>query len=303
MLLWRKRKKLTEERKSIRIQHDLKDTPVLFEFSLPFVLAGACLLIILFPFAVYSAFGTGVDGIDVLLLQKAPGGLPDNFFDHRFPDFSLPSARPILFAFGLLYGIVGIVAGLMFITGGLQKLIITANGLFCGYYLTRFISVELLGILNIDAFTGKLFNLKIAYLFLVFYIAGALKNLFGSDDYAKERFGFLFSGLGGLLSGWLLGRGFGADAAIFSGIIFYLTSFLAIWVIEMIIKPILEMIEIGIGKEAWELFSKERSYFFSDFYRLILSAYREDRKQFFVAFLITFLFPFFTVAVYMLIIS
>lgn len=299
-VLWKRRKTLSAKRKAIQVQQNLKDAPEFFELAVPFGLAGILLLIILFPFAINSAFGTGVDGIDVLLLQKAPGGLPRDFFDHRFPDFSLPNARPILFAFGLLYGFIGIVAAIMIITGGLQKLVVTANGLLGGYYLTRFLSVEVFGILSIDAFTSNLFNLKIAYLFLIFYLAVSLTKLFGPNEYAKERYGFLFSGLGGLLSGWLLGRGFGADAAIFSGIIFYLTSFFAIWAIEIILRPIFEVIEVGIGEEYWKSFARERSYSFSNLKRLAIEAYRADKIKFLVGFFITLIFPFFTLVIYML---
>lgn len=300
-LLWKARKKLVAERKRLRLQQDLQDAPRIFQVAIPCVVAGLVFLVILFPFAVGSAFGTGVDGIDVLLLQKAPGGLPQGFFDNRFPDYSLPSARPILFAFGLLYGAIGIVAGLMFIAGGLPKLVIMANGLYSGYFLTRYLSVDVLGILDIDAFTGKLFDMKIAYIFLVVYLFSSLTNIFSLNEYRKERFGFLFAGLGGLLSGWILGRGFGADAVVFSGVILYITSFFSMWVFEMIAKPVFDMMEISMGEEDWESFSKERCYSFSGLKRLTVNAISSSRSLFFGLFLINLLFPFVGLGAYLLI--
>lgn len=100
------------------------------------------------------------------------------------------------------------------------------------------------------AFTGVLFNLKLAYIILAFYLTLALSNIMSKNEYSKERNSFLMSGLNGLFAGWLLGRGFGANSVAFSGILYIILSYITIWAAEALLRPVLEVFEAALGSEA-----------------------------------------------------
>lgn len=266
--LWRKRQKLVCERERERVEKNARAESVHLLLAIPCAVGGTIMTVAFLPFAITSAMKAGGDPIGVVFLQVAPDGIPQGFFDLRFPLYSHPSARPMVYAFALLYGLTGLVAGLLMISGGLPKLAITANGLYWGYHLTKYVSVDLLHLLSVDAFTGGLFNLKLAYILLAFYLSLALSNIMSRNEYSKERNSFLMSGLNGLFAGWLLGRGFGANSVMFSGMLYILLSYITIWVAESLLRPVLEIIEVVLGPEAWEQFAEERSYSLSEIKRL-----------------------------------
>lgn len=269
--LWHKRQELVRGRERERVKKNADVNSAHFFtllLAIPALIGGIIMTVLALPFAIMSAIKAGGDPIGIVFLQVAPSGLPPDFFDLRFPLYSIPSARPMVYAFALLYGLIGLVGGLLIISGGLPKLVITANGLYWGYHLTKYISVDLLHLLNVDAVRGGLFKLNLMYIMLAFYLALALSHLASRNEYSKERNSFLMSGLSGLFTGWLLGRGFGANSVMFSGVLYVVLSYIAIWAAEILLRPILEILEVALGSEAWEQFAAERSYSLSEIRRL-----------------------------------
>jgi hypothetical protein len=227
-------------------------------FALPALISGTIFVAVFAPLAIMSAQQASPDPIDILLLQKAPKSFSGAVYSGVFPNLSVIEARPIVLAAALLYGTTSVVAGLVFLGGDLPKLAVTANGIYFGYCLTYLATVHLFEIVPNDAFTGRLFNLKLAYVMIVSYFCDAAKTLLtpSRTDFGSLKYSQLFSGLRGLAGGWILARGFGADATFYTGGVFLVASFISLALSECVFGSMFSLIRKRIIKGSWSYYNE-----------------------------------------------
>lgn len=211
---------------------------------------------IFLPLAWTSASDTATSPLDVIFLQRAPSHLEPSFFSETFPRFSRPEARPLLFALGVLYGATGLALPFAILPGNLPRLFITANGIFNGFLITKLVIVNFLQLIELDPFSQRMFNHKLAYIGLTFYVVRGSAALLGGDTYRREKFDLLGDGLFGLFSGWLLARGFGAGAAFFSGGVYLTSTFISIWFFEKLLSVMGALLGPLFGPRLWLSFER-----------------------------------------------
>lgn len=223
------------------------------EIHVAYMLSGLVLFLGFGVLAFLSAYSHGLNPLDILLLQRAPPECDAAFFQHTFPGWSAPTARPLVFAFGALYGVTAIVMCLMVASGELTRLLITANGIFWGFWLTRFLAADVFGIIELDPFSSRVFKFKIAYVMLIYYTCEALTAMYRGKDFSGEKYDHVFNGFGALASSWVLARGFGADATLFAGGIYLVCTFVCMFVAEKFFGVIFAFVRKLVGPRMWKM--------------------------------------------------
>lgn len=260
-------------------------------FALPAVVTGIIYLVIFLPLTWFSCKTFNCEFTNIFLLQSVPSSVNGQFFKTLFPLWSAPEVRPLIYSFATLYGTIGIVAGLTILSGGLPKLVVTANGLITGYYLTRFFTSNILSLWRIDEISTGMFRYKILYVMLLYYSSEALTNILSKDDISKEKYKFLFQGMYGLISGWILSRGFGQNSAVFTGCIFITFTFVSIAFYERVFRLVFGVMEYFIGVSNWKAFEAEHKYSLRDLWLNFTLSWHEQRLLFCVGFAIMSIFP------------
>jgi len=254
---------LREIAREVRLSRDqTPPDPALFEaelshgnltLSIGAAATAALYLGIFFPLAWLSASQVTTSPIDILLLQSAPPALSREFFGEVFPRFSDPAARPFVLALGVLYGFIALALPFVILAGGLTRLVIVANGIFAGYLLTAGVLIASGQLADLDAFSQRFFHLKLVYLMLAFYVLRGAAALLGGETDTRARYDFLADGLYGLFAGWLLGRGFGTNAAFFTGVVYLGSTFLALWFCERVFTALFNVLRALLGPQAWRV--------------------------------------------------
>lgn len=258
---------------------------------IPVMLSGFLLIIIFAPIAYLSAKNHGADPVDVLLVQAAPPGLDSAFFNHWFPEFSAPAARPLIYALASLYGAAAVVSGLVLASGIIARLPITANGIVWGFMLTRFLSVNVFGFMSLDAFSRRMFHIKLWYVVLIYYACEALIAMFRKDDFSGEKYDFLFNGLAALASGWVLARGFGANAAIFAGVLYLFSTFVCMLIAEKIFGVLYGFLQKLMGPRNWSYFRDQPPMSLRQLLGHLRQAIQHPKLQFVSVALVSLCFP------------
>ena len=204
----------------------------------------------------------------------------------------------MVWALGLFYGCLGIVAGLLIITAGFPKILISSNGLLFGLYSTWIITTQIHEISPTQTFSGYLPGLKIAYLFLAFYLSIAIPRLLGGRGYSKEKYDALLSGVFGLSSGYLLGLGFGANAAVFSGLLFLSCTFIGMYIVEKLFSPLLWALRAVLGEKYFSYIDLERGYAARTVWFGVKTAWYQGRQMVVAAFILSTVFPFLVALLY-----
>lgn len=187
-----------------------------------------------------------------------------------------------------LYGLIGVVAAVVMVSGGLVRLIIVANGLFWGYGLTAMIH---------NAWSEnppiELSVLNIAYLFLAYYLAHATTQLLGGPGYAKEKYAHLFSGLNGLFAGWLLSESYGSSALVLSGTLYLICSFVCIFAAERLLLPWVYTAKAWAEANSVDLewIDDDPNFNALDIARAVAKSWRDDRAEITIAGTIFLLWP------------
>ncbi|MFQ5685595.1 MAG: hypothetical protein ACE5GV_02940 [Candidatus Scalindua sp.] len=153
-------------------------------------MSGIVYIAIFFPLILHSSKQIGVNPLDILLFTKYPPDIGDTFFNNIFPEWPDPKARSLVYAVGNLYGVIGIVGTFVIISVRIKRImgfIITSNGLCFGYILTLYLSGNVFGIIDIDLFSKKMVNFRIAYVLLAFYMLECLKNSFKKKGLCRKK--------------------------------------------------------------------------------------------------------------------
>ena len=273
---------ISEVRKAVRADKRRQLTapaiPVIaMELAIPSFVTGIIYVAVFLPLAWISAQQAGIDPLGALLLQDAP-----TFWVHgshlAFPPWGSVAARPALFAWGVLYGAIGLVAAAVLVTGGLHRLVIASNGVFFGYFFTAWTAVQL-DILPAEAFDKKVLHFELGYVLLSYYMASALAIAFSRNELARARYDFVFSGSQAIAAGWILGRGFGPYAPVFAGLLYTACTFVTLTICETLFLKVFRVGAAVAGasaKQAWPQLCEER---FISYKQLHSSAGRAWRKN------------------------
>lgn len=228
----------------------------------PIFAAGLVHFILFGTLLLNSVWHSGIDLFALLLFDPSALQLPFDYLAATFPILSSGHVRPLAYALGTFYGALEITAALMLLSCGIPKLLIVSNGVYFGYAATAAIASGLM-LVPATSVAGMAFAVKLGFLMLGFYLSLVLPRLIGGRGYAKEKYETLFSGTYGLFSGWILARGFGADAVVFSGGLFLLLTFGIMGVVEFLFSWLLRFF-IALtgqdGRKTLNMLSLERGY-------------------------------------------
>lgn len=139
-------------------------------------------------------------------------------------------------------------------------MVITANGLLLGFNLTYALSGLLLDSGTEEELTYGVFQVKLAYIFIGYYVSVSIPYLLARNTYSREKFSTLFSGLFGIYSGFLLSQGLGSRSVLFTGILFLACVFASTLVIESILIPVLYTLRTALPDKEWLTIETDRHY-------------------------------------------
>lgn len=270
------------------------------EFLIPLALAilTPSLVFILFCFPATIVFSqlNGFDWPDIIFFNN----LPKEAIFHKYTIFPIPVSGskieyPLLCSLLTAYGTIGIVATLLIYSNSLLRIFITCNGIYCGYFTVYFgvYCLSYLDFSNRNLGNINLFSLKLLYVLLVFYLLEAFIDLFAKKDYRGDKFRFLFPGLQGLLTGWILEKEFSNNSAVLNGIFFLLSTFVAIYIIEILVGQSLKMIEnLSIKTKNIQEYMKPKMFDAEEMLIATKKCWGESRVIILIVGIINITFPF-----------
>jgi hypothetical protein len=198
-------------------------------------LVGVAYLAVFLPITLSTSLNQNLDPINILLFvgfHPVPIG---NEFVSGMKHLWSTSNEPFLYSFGVLFGIAGIVGALLNLSikrHGFTETAITFNGLLWGYALTVWIAF----VLGVTPVPIQLTQLSLAYVFFIAYIARfAVTEIEQIGLGTKAKYDLLINGLAAVATSWVLSRELNEWAVVFSGIIFYLCTFLCTTLIELLV--------------------------------------------------------------------
>jgi len=206
-----------------------------------FSIVGLLYVIIFLPLTLWSAATHGQDFIDVLLFARfteASIGLDALGRLTTMVNFSNPSH---LLAFAVFYGVVNITYALMKVflqKEGWLEILLMSNGLLGGYTLTIWVK-HLLG----SSLTSSLLfsaTLSFGYVFLLYYGLRSLLDIISRWG-VRKKYEHLIQGIQSIGTAWVLSRVFGDQSVVFSGMIFYVSTFIATTAFEATIGRLVKM--------------------------------------------------------------
>lgn len=223
---------------------------------------GLSYMLIFIPIVWHSAEGHGLDPLNILLFAEISPDLQSDFMANLFPHFSAPSAQPTLFAMGACIGVLMFSGSLASMADPL-KVRLTTKSLFLALGMTTGLGY-ILGTVPLEKVIFRIFLFKVGYLLATFMIFSSLPGLMGRKGVYRIKYEKLFSGLYGIIAGWLLSKGFGATAAIYNSALFFMSWFIAMVSYEFLYShnpqfsaaPIHSMTFAEFGRLVW---SKRRS--------------------------------------------
>ena len=118
----------------------------------------------------------------------------------------------------------------------LPNLVVTANGLYWGYFLTIYISGNIFEIIEIDLIDQMVLKIKLAYIFLIYYIFESSKYIIKHPGLSKKKYETALDGLYIFIVTLILIKGFENDVmSILTGPIFLVCTFLTTLIAEQTI--------------------------------------------------------------------
>ena len=228
--------------KSLKELH--KET--VYPLALAIVIPSVAFFLLFFPATILLSYFNGFEWSDIIFFNN----LPVDSINHKYTIFPIPVSGsrieyPLLASLLTGYGIIGLMAFLLMYSNSLFRIFITSIGIYWGYYLV-YNGVYLLthlGLLKSKLPPVNMFSLRLIYIFLIYFLFESLIDLFAKDDYRGDKFRFLFPGLQGLATGWILEKEFNNNAAIFNGIAFLVCSFVSIFVLEILVTKIISILK------------------------------------------------------------
>jgi hypothetical protein len=286
--------KKKEKEKKRKRQHVLN-----LEFIHPIICGGLLFVCVFLPLAFYSANGSLLERIKLILFLIPPPGIQESLFSTHFPPLSQIEARPLVYSMGLFYGLLCFTAGLLMLVCSLRSLVINAVGIILGYFITISIAHNILGGLPISHFLERTMFFRVMYLLIAFYICNILSALFSRDEMSKQKNDFVLMGLYGLFTGWFLGESFGSKAVVFSGVLFLSVAYFSMWTMEILHRPIFKFLEGALGSERFEeLIGTQHFYSIRELYDTIAFAVKKNASFFKGGLLIMIIHPIVIVIIY-----
>jgi len=245
---------------------------------------------IFLPLTLWSAITHRLDPVDILLftrLTEAWTGLGVIERLNTVLNFPNPS---YLFAFGVLFGIFYIIYASIRIClrkEGWLEISIMSNGLISGYALTIWIK-HLLGTPLTSRFLSSSM-LSFAYVFALYYGLRTLLDVISRWG-IRAKYEHLIKGIQSIGTAWILSRVFGDQSVVFSGMTFFICTFVTTSVFEATIGRLL--------KRMWKALPNFQTKLIVP---VVLSMARERYPEFWtslrVTTIITAIFPFFAFGV------
>lgn len=187
----------------------------------------------------YSAIELGLDPLEVILFIKYSPNFDSNFFTHLLSSWPNIETMSVIYPLGNLYGVIGIVLAIVLFSLGpnrLPNLVVTANGLYWGYFLTIYVSGNIFEIIEIDLIDQMVLKIKLAYIFLIYYIFESSKCIIKHPGLSKKKYETALDGLYIFIVTLILIKGFENDAmSILTGPIFLVCTFLTTLIAEQTI--------------------------------------------------------------------
>jgi len=184
------------------------------------------------PLTLWSSSAHGLDFIDVLLfahLKEASTGLGILGPVKILLNFSNTSN---LFAFGVFYGIVGLLNTLIRLSLTKNKKIeisIMSNGLVYGYALTIWVKY----LFGTPISYSLLFSsmLDFSYVLFLYYGLRCFVDIISRWG-IRAKFDYLIGGIQSIGTAWILSRVFGDQTIVFTGVTFFICTFIATSIFE-----------------------------------------------------------------------
>ena len=255
-------------------------------YTLTAGILGIIYMSVFLPLAWNSAKNLGLAPLNIILFAEIGSSLKKAFEVNLFPCFSGADAEPTLYAIGFFIGMSMFSSALIIIADPL-KVVLSTRGLFVALGITTLFGY-FMGTLHFDTILFRLFIFKFGYLLITFIILSSLPGLLGRKGIYRVKYEKLFNGLYGIIGGWILSKGFGASAAIYHSILFFVSWFLAIAIVEKFVthdprSAVFSMLQVmslvDFGKRMWA----ER---------------REIFPRFVIFIIVTLLFHFLIVVIY-----
>lgn len=205
-----------------------------------FSVVGLLYMGIFLPLTLWSAVTHSLDPVNVLLftrLTEASVGLGVLGQLNTLLNFSNPS---YLFAFGVFYGVAGIIVTLMKISirnEGWLEISIISSGLVSGYALTIWIK-HLLG----APLTSRLLfssGFSFAYVFILYYGLRTILDVISRWG-IRAKYEHLIGGIQSIGTAWILSRVFGDQSVVFYGVTFFICTFVTTSIFEATIGRLIK---------------------------------------------------------------
>jgi len=257
-------------------------------------IVGLSYLIIFLPLTLWNTAIHNLDYVDVLLFAtltntSAKLGILGQI--NTLLDFSNMSH---LFAFGVFYGVVAIIRVLIKISikkEGMAEFVIMSNGIFYGYLLTIWVKHYFGASLTLTVLFSS--ALSFGYVSLLYYGLRSLLDV-ASKWGIRSKYEYGIGGIQSIGTAWILSRVFGDQAIIFSGVIFFVSTFITTCIFEVtigrIIKKIHPLLPDNLG---------------GSIVPIILSLARAHNKEFWISMWSTIIvfsiFPFFAFGIFKLV--
>ena len=192
------------------------------------------------PLTLWSSSTQCLDFIDVLLfahLKEVSADLGILGTLKILVNFSNPSD---LFAFGVFYGIVGLINTIVRLALTKNKKIeisIMSHGLVCGYALTIWVKY----LFGTPISYSLLFSsmLDLSYVLFLYYGLRYLVDVISRWG-IRAKFDYLIGGIQSIGTAWILSRVFGDQTIVFTGVTYFICTFIATSIFEATIGRIIK---------------------------------------------------------------
>lgn len=201
---------------------------------------GLLYVAIFLPLTLWSTAIHDLDSVDVLLFARLTEASAELGILGQLKTILNFSNTSHLFAFGVFYGvfcIIRVLMGLSLRKEGWLDISIMSNGLAGGYVLTIWVK----HLLGAPLTSSLLFSsaLSFGYVFLLYYGLRSLVDIISRWG-IRSKYEHIIGGIQSMGTGWILSRLFGDQAIVFSGVTFFICTFIVTSVFEATIGRLIK---------------------------------------------------------------
>jgi hypothetical protein len=172
-----------------------------------------------------SALAAGWSPGDAFLLVNIPEDLREELQRYVFPRLAGAAGLTVASAVGACVGAL-LIGGAFVAAADAIRISVGGKGLLLAIVGTSWFGYAT-GTLPFDSVTLRLVLFKVAYLLRLFSVFSSLPDILGRTGVRRAKYERFFNGLYALAAGWLLARGFGPGAELFTGVVFVAVWFVA----------------------------------------------------------------------------